>query len=164
MNIKHKISKEQLEIAVKSCNTYGQLLSFFKIKKGGGNYTTIKNKLKLFNIDVSHWGTLRNRQGWLKGKSHDWSKIKIPMDKILIKDSSYTWTWNLKNRLIKEKILEYKCVKCKNEGNWLNQVLNLQLHHCNGIRNDNRLENLQLLCPNCHSQTDTFSGRNIKSW
>ena len=66
----------------------------------------------------------------------------------------------MKSRLIKEEILEYKCALCGNTGEWQGQSLTLQLDHINGINNDNRLKNLRLLCPNCHSQTKTFSGRN----
>ena len=58
--------------------------------------------------------------------------------------------------------MKYKCAICGNNGIWNNQKLVLQLDHKNGDNTDNRLSNLRLLCPNCHSQTDTFSGRNIK--
>ena len=66
----------------------------------------------------------------------------------------------LKIRILNNKLLEYKCAICGNLGVWNDQKLSLQLDHINGIHTDNRIDNLRFLCPNCHSQTDTFSKRN----
>lgn len=82
------------------------------------------------------------------------------MKTILVKNSTYTNRTALKKRLVDEKILPYRCAICGNEGEWNSYPLVLQLDHINGINNDNRIENLRFLCPNCHSQTTTFSGRN----
>lgn len=81
---------------------------------------------------------------------------------ILVEHSTYQNRVNLKNRLIKDGLLEYKCAICGNTGTWNNMALSLQLDHINGVNDDNRIENLRLLCPNCHSQTDTFSGKNLR--
>ena len=71
-------------------------------------------------------------------------------------------THQLKARLIREGYMEYKCSECGiNE--WNNNRLGLELDHISGIRSDNSLENLRLLCPNCHSQTHTFRGRNVSN-
>lgn len=85
---------------------------------------------------------------------------KQPIESILIKNSTYLNRTALKKRLIEEKIIPYECTICGNKGEWNNYPLTLQLDHINGINNDNRKENLRFLCPNCHSQTTTFSGRN----
>jgi 5-methylcytosine-specific restriction endonuclease McrA len=87
-------------------------------------------------------------------------KRKIPTDQILVKDSTYA-RHNLKRRLIEEKLLLYKCSCCGNVGEYNNKPLVLQLDHINGINNDNRLENLRFLCPNCHAQSDTYAAKNI---
>jgi len=84
----------------------------------------------------------------------------IPLNNILVKNSNYSRT-HLKERLIKSGIKEYKC-ECCGISEWQGKTIALELHHINGINNDNRLENLQILCPNCHSQTITFSGRKGK--
>ena len=66
---------------------------------------------------------------------------------------------HLRWRLLKDGVLELVCAEC-GIMEWQGKPLSLHLHHINGVNNDNRLENLQLLCPNCHSQTDSYSGRN----
>lgn len=78
----------------------------------------------------------------------------LPLEQILIKDSEYNRT-KLKKRLIREGLKKYKC-ECCGITEWNNKPISLQLHHINGVHNDNRLSNLQLLCPNCHSQTENF--------
>lgn len=70
---------------------------------------------------------------------------------------------SLKKIIFKHNLIEYSCQNCKNVGIWNNKKLNLQLEHLNGINNDNRLENLAYLCPNCHSQTTTYAGKNRKN-
>ena len=65
----------------------------------------------------------------------------------------------LKERLITEGLKRYKCEKCGNSGEWMGQKMTLELHHINGDHFDNRLENLQILCPNCHSITDNYRRR-----
>ena len=59
--------------------------------------------------------------------------------------------------------INFKCSKCNNEGEWFGEKLVLQLDHINGISNDNRIENLRFLCPNCHTQTETYSSKNKNS-
>ena len=69
----------------------------------------------------------------------------------------------LKIRLFKEGLLEEKCAICGNLGEWNDKPLSLVIDHINGNHSDNRIENLRILCPNCHSQTETFAGKNKKS-
>jgi hypothetical protein len=66
---------------------------------------------------------------------------------------------HLKRRLLSAGIKQNRCEQC-GITEWQGRPLSMALHHLNGDGRDNRLENLQLLCPNCHSQTDTFAGRN----
>lgn len=82
------------------------------------------------------------------------------MEEILVKNSNYANISSLKKRLINENILEYKCACCGNAGEWNGKPLSLQLDHINGNNRDHRKENLQFLCPNCHSQTNTYAGKN----
>ena len=87
------------------------------------------------------------------------ARSKIPLDQILVANSTYA-RHCLKRRLVEEGRLEYKCV-CGNTGHWMNAHLVLHLDHINGIFNDNRIENLRFLCPNCHAQTESYAGKNI---
>jgi len=68
----------------------------------------------------------------------------------------------VKRRLLADKLIEYKCTSCGNEGKWLDKKLCLQLEHKDGDPTNNLLENLCFLCPNCHSQTATYCGKNVK--
>ena len=88
------------------------------------------------------------------------SKTKS-LDEILVEDSSYDCTSSLKKRLFKEGVKEQKC-ECCGISEWLGKPIALELHHINGVHNDNRIENLQILCPNCHSQTNNYCGKNAK--
>ena len=121
-------------------------------KNGSNGRIQIRKRCKELNIDCSHLST-----------SHPTSRInpqKQDLKDILIKNSTYNNRTALKKRLIDEHVLEYKCAICGNKGEWNSYPLTLQLDHINGINNDNRVQNLRFLCPNCHSQTSTFSGRN----
>jgi hypothetical protein len=67
---------------------------------------------------------------------------------------------HLKRRLVSAGLKQDKCEDC-GLTEWRGRPITLALHHRNGVRNDNRLENLAILCPNCHSQTENFGGRNV---
>ena len=77
-----------------------------------------------------------------------------------IKDlSAHATRASVRKTIIREKLIPYECSKCGiNE--WNGKMLSLHLDHINGVNNDHRLENLRFLCPNCHSQTETYTGRN----
>lgn len=114
-----------------------------------GNYNTLKRIIKEENIDISHF----KRQNSSKQECHD-------IEYYLVKGSKIG-SYKLKNKLLKEGLKEQKC-ECCGLVEWFGQPIKLELHHLNGDNTDNRLENLQLLCPNCHSYTDNYGGKNQK--
>lgn len=84
--------------------------------------------------------------------------VLIPVE-TLIEEGRRTNRTHLKDRLMKAGLLRPECYEC-GLTEWRGKPLSLELHHLNGKGRDNRLENLHLLCPNCHSQTPNYSGRN----
>lgn len=121
--------------------------------KSGTMHNIVKSRIKRENISISHMNKLNN-------DNNKNGVNKIPLEDIMIENSTYTNKTRLKIRLINEKLLVYKCEICGNNGEWNNKPIVLHLDHKNGVNNDHRLNNLRFLCPNCHSQTETYSGKN----
>jgi Zn finger protein HypA/HybF involved in hydrogenase expression len=156
--VKLKYQKDNLTEIVKNSKSVSDVINKLGLRTAGGNFKTIKNYIEIYKIDITHFETDELRIVKLKELSKE---NKIDLNLILVENSTYNRT-SLKKRLIQEKILEYKCEKCLNIGKWIGENITLQLDHKNGIFNDNRIENLRFLCPNCHSQTDTFAGKKMK--
>ena len=97
-----------------------------------------------------------------KGTRKKYTGLKFNTDDILSGKHPTYRTAKLKARLIKEDYIKCECVWCGIADTWNDKPIVLHLDHINGISNDHRLENLRLLCPNCHSQTDTWCGKNNK--
>ena len=118
------------------------------------SFSTFKRKAKKL-------GCYQTNQFWSRGKtrlSDDRIKSKYKIEEIFIENSRVKRD-QIKNIIIKEKLIEYVCSECEQDCTWNGKVLSLQIDHSNGIRNDNRLSNLRFLCPNCHSQTSTFCNK-----
>lgn len=149
----HIRTKEEYEIAIKNAKSIAQALRNLGIKDRGGNYRIIKNAIDKYQIDTSHF----MGQGWNVNLIFN-PKPKIKTEDLLVENSNYN-SYKLKKRLLSEGYKEKKC-ECCGLTEWNNKPISLQIHHINGKHNDNRIENLQILCPNCHSQTDSYAGKN----
>jgi len=85
--------------------------------------------------------------------------IKKDIKKRITNLEDYATRSGVRRVIIKDGLLPYECSECGiNE--WNNKELSLHLDHINGKNGDHRLENLRFLCPNCHSQTETYTGKN----
>ena len=140
-----KWSIEELIEAIKQSKTYTNVFKILKLSVNGGNHKTIKKYIKKHNIDISHFN--KNFRPSIK---------RYALGEILVKNSPYVSSVSLKKRLLKDCILLEQCYICGLKNIWNNFKLTLELDHINGEHADNRLENLRILCPNCHSQTETF--------
>lgn len=154
---KRKWTKEELEIAVIDSTSIRQVLSKLNLKEAGGNYRQISKFIGEFGIDNSHFtGRL-----WSKGRKLE-GKPRIPIEAILTKDSNYQ-SYKLKRRLFVLGLKEKKCEQCGWAVAAYDGRIPLEIHHVNGDSKDNRIDNLEILCPNCHSLRPNYRGKNIKT-
>lgn len=151
-------TKEQLKLIIKNCNSYRNLLWKLEMNYSGGNYMKLRKSIKKWNIDISHFLT----RAEIVKKAQD--KRKLLLEEILIENSSYTGTNNIKEKLYKAGLKKRECEECGQGEIWREKKISLHLEHINGIHNDHRIENLKILCPNCHATTDTYAGKNRKSY
>lgn len=144
------LNRNDLLEIINSCTTFVDIMRKLGLPVRGKMGMTLKKKLLENGYDLSHLTGIpkfRNKQKTL--------------EEHLIKNST-TKSCKLKNMLFKHGIKKNKCEICGIE-EWQGKPLNMQLHHIDGDPTNNTLENLQILCPNCHAQTDTFcSGNKIK--
>lgn len=149
--MKIKYTKELMEEAVKNSFSYAEVCRKIGLKPVGSNYKTVKSKIVLYNIDDSHF----TGQRWNKGKGSTEETAIYSLNDILQKGIIYS-SDSLRKRLIKSELKKNECELCHISG----EEIPLELHHINGDHYDNRIENLQILCPNCHSKTPNFRNRN----
>ena len=151
-----KYSDSEFSDIVSNSLTYKEIAEYCGLPFKGRNNKTIKDRIRHLGLSVDHF------QSNFHNIKHLAIENKKSLDEILVNGSSYNRT-NLKKRLISEGLITNICSECGLSGEWNGKPIVLQLDHINGISNDNRLDNLRLLCPNCHSQTDTFAGRAMKT-
>lgn len=146
-NWEEKILREAIEKS--ECKS--DILRHLNISVKSGNFQTLERYCIKYSIDINHLKYSHNR-------GHKFQESKTNEE--LFVENSTSIGKTIKERIIKEKLIKYKCACCKNEGEWMGIKLTLQLDHINGVNNDNRLNNLRFLCPNCHSQTKTYAAKN----
>lgn len=155
---KSRWSIESVMKAVSESTSYTDALVALGVKHRSGNFNTLKQKIAQYGISTAHFDSIA---AGISKKLLSGNLNTIPLDEILNGNHPSYKTTLLKQRLIKEGIKDYKCegTNC-GLSKWHGKPITLELDHINGISDDHRLCNLRLLCPNCHSQTKTFKGRN----
>lgn len=131
------------------------VLTFFGLKSRGANFKTVKKRIAELNIDDSHFMKRVESSNFSRSISREEFLRRIERGVQMSRSSVKTF-------IRKFEIMPYECSECSNTGEWKGKSLSLQLEHRNGIPDDHRMENLCFLCPNCHSQTDTFAGKALK--
>lgn len=149
----YELTDEQFVELIKNSSNIAEVLFKlgYTVKGNSWGYSQVKRRMLDLNVDKKDF----------KGKSALLTGItqkEISSDKLLKENCKHTRTV-LRRCIIKNKLLPYRCAIC-GISKWNEKTLSLELDHINGINNDNRLENLRFLCPNCHSQTCTYGSRN----
>ena len=149
-------TENQLRVAALNSKSVRQIIFKLHLIPAGGNYTQIQKYLKFYKINTKHF----TGKAWNKGMKGIGAP-RIPLDEILKKDTEFQ-SYKLKKRLFSAKLKKPKCELCGWSKKSIDGRIPLELDHINGNSRDNRIENLRILCPNCHSQTEHFAGKNIK--
>ena len=154
---RRKWTTEELKKAVNDSKSIRQVIYKLGLKPAGGNYAQLHKYISELGIDIGHF----QGQAWNRGLKGI-GKPQIPLESILVLGSTFQ-SYKLKKRLFLENLKYPVCEECS----WAKQSpdgrVPLELDHINGNSQDNRLENLRVLCPNCHSLKPTHRGRNRRS-
>lgn len=149
----YKLSDEQFVELLKKSSTISEVLFKlgYTVKGNSWGYSQIRRRMTDLNLDYS---IFKGKQCVMKNKI-----TKVVKAEDILKENCKHQRTVLRRYIIKNNLIPYKCAICGCT-EWQGRTLSLELDHINGINNDNRLENLRFLCPNCHSQTSTYGSRN----
>lgn len=151
-----KWSEDKLRKAVTISTSIRQVLNHLGLVEAGGNYSQIKKYITFYQLNTDHFlGQAAN-----KGKKIFQPKRKSLQELLTI--NSDAQSFKLKKRLFLEGIKKPKCELCGWDKKANDGRIPVELDHINGVHTDNRLINLRILCPNCHSLQPTHRGKNIK--
>ncbi|MEI9914326.1 MAG: HNH endonuclease signature motif containing protein [Candidatus Saccharibacteria bacterium] len=158
MSSRRKWNDEQLMEAVKDSRSYRQVLIKLSLIPAGGNYVQVQNRVKALNLDTKHFLGM----GWNVGLLFVPNPAQ-PLSKLLVKNST-AQSYVLKKRLFVSGLLKPKCELCGWAKVSKDGRIPVELDHINGNHYDNRIHNLRILCPNCHSLQTTHRGKNKGSY
>lgn len=142
--MKYNWQEENVRKAVSESLTYSETLMKLGVPKQGNNISTLKKKIEEYQIDISHFTFTHT---YLPKKEQDIN--------VYLTNKQYISSFKLKEKLLRKGIKEYKC-ECCNNSEWNGKKIPLELHHIDGDNKNNMLDNIQILCPNCHAQTESY--------
>ena len=157
----YQFTPSELQKLLDESNSYSDLLRKIDMNPKGDNPKTLKKIIAELNLDETKLKLNRSNLYRNNAKvTH--KKVKIPIEDIIMNNKYPNYqTSSLLKRLIQEGYKEYKCERC-GLTEWQEEPIPLQLHHKDGVHTNNLLNNLEVLCPNCHALTDTYCGKNLK--
>ncbi|MBC3190541.1 transposase [Pseudonocardia sp. C8] len=152
-NHRRRYTDGELAAAVATETSVHGVLRRLGYEPNGGMFRAVTARIRTLGLDTSHF----TGRSWARGHRFPMRRAR-PLSEILVRNSDYHSSAVLRRRLIAEGLKEPRCEEC-GLAEWRGRPLPLHLDHVNGDHTDNRLENLRILCPNCHAQTDTWCGR-----
>jgi hypothetical protein len=145
-------TQDEAAAAVAQARSYSEALRLLGIRPAGGNHRTLKAAVARWQIPTGHFDPNAGRRAG--------ARQPVPLDQILVEHSSFSRS-HLKERLYKAGLKQPRCELCGQGPSWRGREMALVLDHVNGVGDDNRLENLRIVCPNCAATLDTHCGKNI---
>lgn len=153
----YNYTQTELQKLLDESNGYSDLLRKIGMNPKGGNPETLKRIIKEYGLDESKLNINRSKL-YSKCAYDTHKKNSYSLEDILNGKHPNYQSSKLLQRLVDEGYKENKC-ECCGITEWCNKQITFHLHHKDGNHNNNKLKNLEVLCPNCHSQTDTFAGK-----
>lgn len=148
--LRHKYTVDDVKRSVENASCMSDVLKGVGLAPHGGNDRTIKRLIADHNMDTSHFNV---QQAMQRGKKQ-WT-----YEEVFVRGSELPRP-SLSRLVERFKVLPYRCAECNNDGTWNGKKLRLTVDHIDGTWDNNEVTNLRYLCPNCHSQTETFGGKN----
>lgn len=142
---KRRWTDSELELAVANSLSLAQVLRKLNLAIAGGSYTFIRGHILRLGLDTSHFAGQQGKNRFGKSKG-------LTLEQILVAGSPYQSS-EIRRYILAAGIKENRCEVCSISA-WNGKPITIELHHRNSVRNDHRIENLQMLCPNCHSQAE----------
>ena len=141
------MEKKYFEKIVKESKTINEVLTKLGKNTSSASYKQFKSYVIQYNIDITHFWT---KKDIIENQFKNGKIKKIDINEMFTENSIIS-RGTIKKRILSEKIIDYKCSFCENNGEWRGKKISLILDHINGVNNDHRIENLRFMCPNCNA-------------